>query len=114
MYTLYDPDFTVEYTEDDEVIVYHKGEEVAQAVIPEIEKEQVLFNKAIELLSQAYPPHNYISAQEAADMFGMLRGSMHYLIDRNLVLNYHYISIGKAKFLTPEGIAAIENAKKND
>ena len=115
MYTLYDPTFTVEYTDQDEVIVYANGQEVAQEIIPGIEKEQILFDKAIELLSQVYPPHNYISAQEAANMFGLLRGSIHYLMEKHMVINYHYVVIGKGKFLTPEGIKAIErNKEKND
>ena len=115
MYTLYDPAFTVEYTDQDEVVVYHKGKEIAQAVIPGIEKEQVLLDKAIELLSQVYPDHGYVSAQEAANMFGLLRGSIHYLMEKHMVINYHYVVIGKGKFLTPEGIKAIErNKEKND
>ena len=54
MYTLYDPDFTAEYTDNDEVIIYHKGKEVAQTIAKDLKTDRQLIDIAISLLNKLY------------------------------------------------------------
>lgn len=116
MYSLYDPDFTLEYTEADEVIIYHKGKEIAQEVIPGLTGERQLMDVAISILAKMYPEHEYIAIPECARMLNLNRGSIDWIVNHQLILNYHYIAIGGRNFLTAKGVEAIEKKlkEKND
>lgn len=112
MYEMYDKNFQVEYTEDDEVIVYLKGKEVAQGIIPDLDTERKLMDAAIELMNGKYPDMKLTSVSDAARFFGLKNWSVHWILINQLILNYHYYMIGKNRYITPEGMEAIEIKQK--
>lgn len=112
MYTLYDPDFTAEYTDQDEVVIYHKGKEVAQTIAKDLKTDRQLIDIAISLLNKLYTRKEYMSATEAADLLNVSRMSVHWIAENQLVLNYHYIMIGKKKYFTPKGFEVLEQRYK--
>lgn len=110
MYQLYDSDFSVEYTEADEVIVKLKGEILVYEVVKGLSTEKELTTAAIKMLTPIYPQPIYYSVQDVATLFDLHRGSVDYVLTNNMVQGYHYIAIGAKKFVTEQGIKVI--AKK--
>lgn len=110
MYQMYDGDFTVEYTEADEIIVRLYAKLLVYDVVPGLTSERDLLNAAVKMLSTYYPQPRYYSMQEVANLYNMHRGTVDYIATNNLVVGYHYIIIRDKKFLTEKGLSVI--AKK--
>jgi hypothetical protein len=114
MYTLYDPLLTVEYTEDDLVIVYDDGLEIARDYAPGIETIPNLKAHAKDLAEARTPKVRYTSIADAARELGMTRQNIHVIIRTNLINGMHFIEASGSRLLTPRGWQLLKEKYKKD
>ena len=93
MLTLFDPRFTVEYTQEERLVIYCEGKEIVNKRIPGLIFQDDLKREAIRLLNSKYTPHRYYTLTEIAEIAGVTKQGLSFRLP-DMIHGLHYIKGG--------------------